>query len=109
MVNLFIHPYNYEEALCLIEDLFRSHMSSTPIWRKQWDEYLANIPNYYISHFRYNFLIKNSKFNFMLRKALVQARAPAGIIQDAFDIKLNNTISQDLKKLKFKVSFENSL
>ena len=38
------------------------------------------------------------------RKALVQARAPAGIIQDAFDIKLNNTISQDLKKLKFKVS-----
>ena len=41
----------------------------------------------------------------MFRKALVQARAPAGIIQDAFDIKLNNTISQDLKKLKFKVSF----
>jgi integrator complex subunit 6 len=53
MVNLFIHPYNYEEALCLIEDLFRSNMSPTPIWRKQWDEYLANIPNYYISHFRY--------------------------------------------------------
>jgi len=91
MVNLFIHPYNYEEALCLIEDLFRSNMSPTPIWRKQWDEYLANIPNYYISHFR---------------KALVQARAPAGIIQDAFDIKLNNTISQDLKKLKFKLRNE---
>ena len=52
MVNLFIHPYNYEEALSLIEDLFRSNMVPSPQWRKQWDEYLANIPNYYISHFR---------------------------------------------------------
>jgi len=91
MVNLFIHPYNYEEALSLIEDLFRSNMVPSPQWRKQWDEYLANIPNYYISHFR---------------KALVQARAPANLIQDAFDIKLNNTIAQDLKKIKFKLRNE---
>ena len=31
----------------------------------------------------------------------MQARAPANLIQDAFDIKLNNTIAQDLKKIKF--------
>ena len=55
MVNLFIHPYDYEEALTLIEELFRSNMNPSPKWRKQWDEYLSNIPNYYIPHFRYIF------------------------------------------------------
>ena len=53
MVNLFIHPYDYEEALTLIEELFRSNMNPSPKWRKQWDEYLSNIPNYYIPHFRF--------------------------------------------------------
>ena len=52
MVNLFIHPYDYEEALTLIEELFRTNMNPSPKWRKQWDEYLSNIPNYYIPHFR---------------------------------------------------------
>ena len=53
MVNLFIHPYDYEEALTLIEELFRSNMNPSPKWRKQWDEYLSNIPNYYIPHLRF--------------------------------------------------------
>lgn len=91
MVNLFLHPYNYEEALSLMEELFHLQMNPNALWRKRWDEYLANIPNYYITHFR---------------KALVQARAPPNIIQDAFDIKLNNTIAQDLKKLKLKLRHE---
>ena len=52
MVNLFLHPYNYEEALSLMEELFHLQMNPNAIWRKRWDEYLANIPNYYITHFR---------------------------------------------------------
>ena len=52
MVNLFLHPYNYEEALSLMEELFHLQMNPNALWRKRWDEYLANIPNYYITHFR---------------------------------------------------------
>lgn len=91
MVNLFIHPYDYEEALTLIEELFRSNMNPSPIWRKKWDEYLSNIPNYYIPHFR---------------KALLQAHVPNGVISDAFDIKLNSTIQAQLTKVKMQLRNE---
>lgn len=91
MVNLFIHPYDYEEALTLIEELFRSNMNPSPKWRKQWDEYLSNIPNYYIPHFR---------------KALLQAHVPNGVISDAFDIKLNSTLQAQLNKVKMQLRNE---
>lgn len=85
IVNLFIHPYDYEKALDLVNELFENSMKPSPKWRKEWDEYLAGVPNYYISHFK---------------KALIQARAPPDVIQDAFDVKLNGSIQTQLKKIK---------
>ena len=45
-----------------------------------------------------------SDFEFLyFRKALVQARAPAGLIQETFDVKLNPNIQTQLKKIKIQV------
>ena len=52
MVNQFLHPYNYEEALSFIEELFHLQMNLNALWHKRWVEYLANIPNYNITNFR---------------------------------------------------------
>ena len=52
IVNLFIHPYDYEKALDLVNELFENSMKPSPKWRQEWDEYLAGVPNYYISHFK---------------------------------------------------------
>ena len=52
MVNQFLHPYNYEEALSLKEELFHLQMNLNALWHKRWVEYLANIPNYNITNFR---------------------------------------------------------
>ena len=57
LVNLFLHPYDYEVALNLIDELFRSNLTPTPQWKNNWEEYLKNIPNYYIPHLRFEFIV----------------------------------------------------
>lgn len=55
IVNLFLHPYDYEVALPLIDDLLRSmtaNLTPSPQWKKSWEEYITTIPNYYIPHIR---------------------------------------------------------
>ena len=52
IVNLFIHPYNYEVALGLIDDLLRMNLSPSQQWKTLWEEYLKDIPGYYIPYLR---------------------------------------------------------
>lgn len=56
VVHLFLHPYDYESALTLIDELFQSKMNPSQLWKKQWEQYLKEIPRYYTPHLRYPFL-----------------------------------------------------
>lgn len=91
LVNLFLHPYDYEEALNLIDEIYRNSMNPSPQWKTAWEEYIKTVPNYYIPH---------------IRKSLSAIRAPAGLIPDAYDIKLNITAQNQLKKIKAQLRTE---
>jgi len=93
IVNLFIHPYNYEVALGLIDDLLRMNLSPSQQWKNLWEEYLKDIPGYYIPY---------------LRKALTALRPPVPIIPDSFESKhlMNLTVQNHMKKIKTQLRVE---
>lgn len=85
VVHLFLHPYDYESALTLIDELFQSKMNPSQLWKKQWEQYLKEIPRYYTPH---------------LRKSLQAVGAPPGLIPEGFDLKLPHQVDSKLKKIK---------
>lgn len=88
VVHLFLHPYDYEAALTLIDELFQSKMNPSPVWKTQWTAYLREIPRYYIPH---------------LRKSLAAVGGPPGIVPEGFELKLPQQVDSNLKKIKSKL------
>jgi len=61
-------------------------------------------PKLLYSTFKVNFAKQKHYFyNDFFRKSLSAVRAPPGLISDAFDIKLNITAQNQLKKIKTQV------
>lgn len=85
VVHLFLHPYDYEIALNLVDELFQLNMTPTTSWKTNWTAYLRDIPKYYMPH---------------LRKSLHVIHAPPGLVPEALDLKLPNAIDNMLKKIK---------
>jgi len=88
VVHLFLHPYDYEAALTLIDELFQSKMNPSQVWKTQWTAYLREIPRYYIPH---------------LRKSLAAVGGPPGIVPEGFELKLPQQVDSNLKKIKSKL------
>lgn len=89
-VHLYIHPYNYPTILPLMEELFRSQSKPTPTLQKEFEDYMANVPLYYLPY---------------LKKAFAAIRAPLDLLPTE-DMKLHPNILQQFKDVKKQLRLE---
>ncbi|CAF0859992.1 unnamed protein product [Didymodactylos carnosus] len=64
-VNLYVMPYNYHELFALLDDLTKDHrLKTTKQWQSRFDQYLRNIPPYYLTPLKRALARKQLQFIF---------------------------------------------
>lgn len=90
---LYVLPYNYPRLFYLLEELWKQKLMPTGQWRQDFENYLQQVPFYYIQP---------------LRIALVnRMKLPSHIIPDHIDGQMPYSMAQHLKKLTKQAKVEN--